>query len=84
LASSCIRIQSAGTGLVDGAFFSPLGDAEAVEFDAAGLAGDAVAGVFAAGLVPPQLAAASANAHTKNTNFFINPPNKLFVLEIGT
>jgi hypothetical protein len=62
--------------LVDGAFFSALGDAEAVEVDAAGLAGDVLAaGVLAAGL-EPQPAAASASAHTKNTNFFINPPNK--------
>jgi hypothetical protein len=77
-----MRIQSAGTGLVDGAFFSALGDAEAVEVDAAGLAGDVLAaGVLAAGL-EPQPAAASASAHTKNTNFFINPPNKVFVLEI--
>jgi hypothetical protein len=68
--------------LVEGAFFSALGDAEDVEVDAAGLAGDVlVAGVLAAGL-EPQPAAASANAHTKNVNFFINPPNKLFVLEI--
>jgi hypothetical protein len=70
-----MRIQSAGTGLVDGAFFSVLGDAEAVEVDAAGLAGDEVAGVLAAGF-EPQPAATNVSAHTKNTNFFINPPNK--------
>src|ERR1043166_1924509 len=71
-----MRIQSAGTGLVDGAFFSFLGDAEAVEVDAAGLAGDVpAAGVLAAGL-DPQPAPNSARAHTRNTNFFINPPNK--------
>jgi hypothetical protein len=70
--------------LVDGAFFSALGDAEAVEVDAAGLAaGDVLAaGVLAAGLVPQPAATNSASAHTKNTNFFINPPNKVFVLEI--
>src|SRR5436189_1741618 len=70
-----MRIQSAGTGFVDGAFFSALGEAEAAEVDAAGLAGDEGAGVLAAGL-EPQPAAASANAHTKNAIFFINPPNK--------
>jgi len=32
--------------------------------------------------IEPQPAATNISAHTKNTNFFINPPNKLFVLEI--
>jgi hypothetical protein len=69
--------------LFDGAFFSVLGDAEAVEVDAAGLAGEVVeTGVLAAGL-EPQPAAASANAHTKNTNFFINPPNKCLSWKSG-
>jgi hypothetical protein len=69
-----MRIQSAGTGLVEGAFFSALGDAEAVEVDEAGLAAGEVpaAGVLAVGLAsPPQLAVASASAHTKNKYFFI-------------
>jgi len=78
-----MRIQSAGTGLVAGAFFSVLGEAAAVEFEfeAAGLAGDELAGVLAAGF-EPQPAATSTNAHTRNNNFFIDPPNKIFVLEI--
>src|SRR5689334_12775540 len=73
-----MRIQSAGTGLADGAFFSFLGEVEAVEVvevDADGFAGDELAGVLAAGF-EPQPAAVSANAHTRNTNFFIDPPNK--------
>jgi uncharacterized membrane protein YphA (DoxX/SURF4 family) len=71
-----MRIQSAGTGLVDGAFFSFLGEPLDVAVDAAGLGVELVlAGALAAGL-DPQPAAISASAHTKNTYFFINPPNK--------
>jgi hypothetical protein len=71
-----MRIQSAGTGLVDGGFFSFFGEPLDVAVDAAGLGVELVlAGVLAAGL-DPQPAAPSASAH-RNTNFFIlNPPNK--------
>jgi hypothetical protein len=72
-----MRTQSAGTGLVDGAFFSAFGAelAVVVDVDAAGLGVAAVDGVLAAGFCeqPP---ATSADAHNTNTNFFIDPPNK--------
>ena len=55
-----MRIQSAGTGLVDGAFFSFLGEPLDVAVEAAGLGVELVlAGALAAGL-DPQPAATSA------------------------
>jgi|SRR5215831_5899571 len=79
-----MRIQSAGTGLLDGAFFSALGEALVLAelVDAAGLGvALVVLGAFAAGL-EPQPAATSVSAHTESRYFFIDPPNKIFVLEI--
>jgi len=71
-----MRIQSAGTGLVDGAFFSTfLGEVLDVAVEADGLAVELFAGALAAGL-DPQPAAASAKAHKGNRYFFIDPPNK--------
>jgi len=66
-----MRTQSAGTGFVDGAFFSVFAAPAAGEVLAAGE--DEAGAVFAAGFCE-QPAATSAIAPNRNRNFFIDPP----------
>jgi len=74
-----MRTQSAGTGFVAGAFFSVLGAPAAGEVF---VVGEEEAGAVLAAGFCEQPPATSAIALNRNRNFFIDPPEGLFVLEI--